>query len=605
MQFPVNQKRKTVMSEIWTRKVGAAVIAALVILSAISGAAIVFTGAAHAQEWPAVYDPFQILTLNLELNPVDWQTVLNDETYDIEVPVWFWTGSEEPIYVSVRRKSGDPISTGGGAPKVSLKIDINEYIEGQKWRSLTKLSLENGDDSDIVREGLAWNVHRLASCEEGYGYEAGFASWMRVIVNGEYIGLYASVEQRNKQFMRNRGLYIKGATWLYKISDMASIQLEFGLPHSPTYEALCYSPFRSSPTCTTPSEGALASQLPDYVNMQGMMTMAAVESFIADPDALFSHTKNAYFADFLGGRTRMYFPWDLDSVFTDATADIYQMRTPYQTIILANSTFRALYDQIMTDLLGGPLSGPSLIDFVNRMESTLSAALAEDPNNQIEDPIPDYFDGLRAWILLRIAHVLGQLGYTCTDGDGDGSFAEGGGCGEVDCDDADPAVYPGRIEDCGNGIDDNCDGLIDGSDPDCTCTDGDGDGYGSPASPACLHPEEDCDDADPAVNPGAYEGPEGDPTCLDGVDNDCDGYIDAGEDPGCTLCWDFDGDGYFDAACGGTDCDDDDPAVNPGVIESVDVGNCVNGKDDDCDGTTDLDDPDCEPQGCYISAVLS
>ena len=168
------------MSEIWTRKVGAAVIAALVILSAISGAAIVFTGAAHAQEWPAVYDPFQILTLNLELNPVDWQTVLNDETYDIEVPVWFWTGSEEPIYVSVRRKSGDPISTGGGAPKVSLKIDINEYIEGQKWRSLTKLSLENGDDSDIVREGLAWNVHRLASCEEGYGYEAGFASWMRV-----------------------------------------------------------------------------------------------------------------------------------------------------------------------------------------------------------------------------------------------------------------------------------------------------------------------------------------------------------------------------------------------------------------------------------------
>ncbi len=297
-------ERKRIMRKNWTRKISLTAIAALAIIPAFTGMAFVFTDPAQAQEWPGVYDPFQILTLNLDLDPADWQTVLNDETYDIEVPVWFWTGSDEPIFVSVRRKSGDPISTGGGAPKVSLKIDINEYITGQKWRSLTKLSLENGDDSDIVREGLAWNVHRLASGEEGYGYDAGFASWMRVIVNGAYIGLYASVEQRNKQFMRNRGLYISGETWLYKISDMSSIQLEVGLPHSPTYEALCYSPFRSDPTCPTPSEAALASQLPDYVNMQGMMTMAAVESFIADPDALFSHTKNAYFADFLGWRTR-------------------------------------------------------------------------------------------------------------------------------------------------------------------------------------------------------------------------------------------------------------------------------------------------------------
>ena len=52
------------------------------------------------------------------------------------------------------------------------------------------------------------------------------------------------------------------------------------------------------------------------------------------------------------------------------------------------------------------------------------------------------------------------------------------------------------------------------------CTDADGDGYGSPASETCAHPQEDCDDSDPDVNPSAAEVP------GNGIDDDCDGYID-------------------------------------------------------------------------------
>jgi len=40
---------------------------------------------------------------------------------------------------------------------------------------------------------------------------------------------------------------------------------------------------------------------------------------------------------------------------------------------------------------------------------------------------------------------------------------------------------------------------------DCTCPDNDGDGYGSPASPYCPQPELDCHDADAGVNPGRAE----------------------------------------------------------------------------------------------------
>lgn len=76
------------------------------------------------------------------------------------------------------------------------------------------------------------------------------------------------------------------------------------------------------------------------------------------------------------------------------------------------------------------------------------------------------------------------------------------------------------------------------------CNDRDGDGYGSPGSAECLYPEEDCDDTNEFVNPGATEGPFEEPAgllCTDTWDNDCNGYVDEG-DPGC--CYPFEGGVY-------------------------------------------------------------
>jgi hypothetical protein len=67
-----------------------------------------------------------------------------------------------------------------------------------------------------------------------------------------------------------------------------------------------------------------------------------------------------------------------------------------------------------------------------------------------------------------------------------------------------------------------------------TCTDNDGDGYGSPGDASCPNgAAEDCNDADPAVNPGATE------NCTDGVDNDCDGQTDGADSECGGLTYDY------------------------------------------------------------------
>lgn len=180
---------------------------------------------------------------------------------------------------------------------------------------------------------------------------------------------------------------------------------------------------------------------------------------------------------------------------------------------------------------------------------------------------------------------------TCTDSDGDTLAVEGGACGLADCDDTDPGVNPGAAEECTNGIDDNCDGLIDSEDLAClVCTDSDGDGYSVDGDACGLV---DCDDINPGINPGAIE------ACSNGIDDNCDGLIDS-EDPACLICTDLDGDGYsLDGGdCGLIDCDDTDPAVNPGAAEV-----CDNGKDDDCDGLADTNDPFCSASNLNVIVI--
>jgi hypothetical protein len=401
---------------------------------------------APAQDWPEIFEPTLLMTLNLELTEADWQIVLNDETFEIERPALFWADGEETqkLQVAVRRKSGDPIPSafGGDSVKISFKIDINQYYE-QDWHGLTKLSLENGDDNNVLTEGIACNMHTMASGPEGYGHDAWRANWVKLYLNGQYMGVYVNAEQLDKRFLENRGLYVWHETWLYQYRGEYNFTLEIGdefNPRSPTVNELCYLPFAHSSTssplhpegglCQTPDDTTLVTQLNELINMQSMLSMAAVNAFVSNPDSLFSHQRNSHFMDFnaenpLETRKRLYFPWDLDAANQRTTTDIYLSDRPteYQLLILCNPVFRAQYNQIMTNLVNGPLSEAPVIAFINSVEPVLTDAVAQDPYNKLGGNTPaavaEEFNSIRNWYLERIANVRDQLGISGPDADGD------------------------------------------------------------------------------------------------------------------------------------------------------------------------------------------
>ena len=96
--------------------------------------------------------------------------------------------------------------------------------------------------------------------------------------------------------------------------------------------------------------------------------------------------------------------------------------------------------------------------------------------------------------------------------------------------------------------------------------DDDGDGF--------TENQNDCDDNDPTVNPGA-------PEVENSTDDNCNGVIDEG-----TNAFDDDGDGFTENQ---GDCNDNTIAINPSAIEI-----CGNGVDDNCNGNqNEIDAVDC------------
>ncbi len=181
---------------------------------------------------------------------------------------------------------------------------------------------------------------------------------------------------------------------------------------------------------------------------------------------------------------------------------------------------------------------------------------------------------------------------TCIDNDGD-EYGSGLPCLDQDCNDNDPAVNPGASEVCDDidEIDEDCDGLANSADPECVGFD-----CSSYTSRQSCNNDPNCkwnnkqSLCEILDTCTVTENPE--ISCTDSLDNDCDNLVDSA-----------------DPDCGSPDCSQNSAKRDCNkvvgctwsggicitectVTEDPEVS-CIDSQDNDCDGLTDNLDYDC------------
>ncbi len=169
------------------------------------------TDSGGAAAWQRHYAVGPPLAYALEIAPADWQAMLADPLCtggppcgSAYLPARLTFEGREFYPVGVRFKGNSSLAGVAelqpgepGYERYSFKIKLDEYVEGQTLDGLKTLNLNNAYlDPSLMREVLAYELFRHA------GVPASRAAYATLAVNGAPYGLYVSVQEVDKSFLR-------------------------------------------------------------------------------------------------------------------------------------------------------------------------------------------------------------------------------------------------------------------------------------------------------------------------------------------------------------------------------------------------------------------
>ena len=355
---------------------------------------------------PGVFNPDQVLDFRMQMSPSDWSAILADTTYNKVVSARFRCNDGPELVVGVRRKRS------GGLQKVGLKIDFNEFVAGQRFHGLRKLSLENGvssgtssDSGDVgalIREYLGWRLMTLS------GAISGRAALAQLRVNGALIGVYVDVEQVDKTFLEDRLGNDSG--WLYKKSggvDDGFKTHDADMLDDPYDDYFCFFT-KGGGSCPMPSAADLARDLPGKLNIPQFLRMGAVNALIANTDAPLFKDNNYYWYDWSGG-PRVYLPWDLDTTMNAGmnvfTGGVGGQVSYYTTALFSN--WSVDYKAILQELITQKLTLAVISGELARVQRVAAAPLDADPH--AGGTTAPAVAALESWWRSRLAAVQMQV----------------------------------------------------------------------------------------------------------------------------------------------------------------------------------------------------
>ncbi|MCW5552190.1 MAG: CotH kinase family protein [Verrucomicrobiae bacterium] len=225
--------------------------------------------------------------------------------------------------VGVRYKGNGTFLSSRESLKRSLKLDLNQFVKGQKLAGMSQLNLHNSvRDPSGMNESIAYRLFR-----EG-GVPAPRTAYAKVYVtvpgkhDRQYFGLYNLVEDvgsafAEEHFAAKKGAILKPVTPSV-FSDLGDDWKNYNQTYDPKSElteeqirrVIDFSKFTS-----TASESDFAARVGDYIDLDTFARYMAITAWLTDLDGILGPGQNYYLYLHPKTQTFLFIPWDQDQPF--------------------------------------------------------------------------------------------------------------------------------------------------------------------------------------------------------------------------------------------------------------------------------------------------
>jgi spore coat protein CotH len=387
--------------------------------------ALALRATAQAQTVDDLFNPDVVHDIQLRIHSTDWaqlQQTFRENTY---YPCDFVWQGQTVRNVGIRSRGLGSRSSG----KPGLRVDFDRYSLDQTFLGLKSVVLDNlTQDPSTMREFLTMRVFQRM------GLPASREAFVRLSVNGQFIGLYTIVESVDKDFLKrtfgeNDG-YLFEYNWLseYDFQYLGS-DPEFYRPifdpktHETSSAASLFDPIEAMIRIANEvGDASFQSALSEYLDLALLIKHVALEAFVAEDDGIVGYAglNNFYFYRFERSTRSQFIVWDKDNALTSSDFPVFRnldrnviVRRAYAVDSLKQAyldTITSAADNILEGMENNDPGTGWLAREIERVYALVANAALQDPNKPYSnEEFEAAVSGVRAFARERSAFVRSEV----------------------------------------------------------------------------------------------------------------------------------------------------------------------------------------------------
>ncbi|WP_341219393.1 CotH kinase family protein [uncultured Pseudoalteromonas sp.] len=386
------------------------------------------------------FTPTAVNTLSITISDENWQDILDnplDEEYH-ETAITFNGVTLDSV--AIRTKGGSSLRSvaNSSSDRYSFKVDINEYVSGQKFFGLKKFTLQNSfNDPSYMREVIAYELM------DEMGVPTPEHAYVNFYVNGELFGLYLMVEAVDGEFIEKHFANSNGD--LYKPDGTGSDLLWLG------DDIQSYTDINLQTNEDTTDNGAFINFVESLdkgetsaIDIDTLLRYMSVSTSLSNLDSYHGPLAHNYYIYDDDGVFSIL-PWDFNESFGTFAMDCNGVdvrelyidepvsgalsERPLIANVFAEQSNLDTYHSYLTQLINGSLSSNTFNARVNKIADLIREHVQKDPTSfygstyfeQNLTSTTGQFYGLTSFMQYRVANMVAQLDGTLPSaGDGSG-----------------------------------------------------------------------------------------------------------------------------------------------------------------------------------------